>query len=297
MQKIDLTGKVAVVTGSGRGLGRAYAEALARSGASVVVNDLDAEAAAEAVDAITAAGGAAVAEVCAVGTAEAADALVDRAVKEFGRLDVMCTNAGALRDRTLLKLTDEELDLVLDSHLRGTITCGRAAARRFREQGEGGRLILIGSPAGQVGGFGQTAYAASKAAIIALVRVWSVELAKIDVTVNAVVPKALTRMAATIPALADIVSKVEAGEPVPPELRRQGTGTIEDVAPIVVYLGSAESANITGQYFSFGGDRFAIWAHPTESFVTHRDGGWTAEQLAADFAEYAQHLQHHKKTG
>ncbi|MFC4855815.1 SDR family NAD(P)-dependent oxidoreductase [Actinophytocola glycyrrhizae] len=294
---MDLTGKVAVVTGSGRGLGRAYAEALARSGAAVVVNDLDAEAAAEAAEAITAAGGAAVAEVCAVGTTEAADALVERAVKEFGRLDVMCTNAGALRDRTLLKLSDEELDLVLDSHLRGTITCGRAAARRFREQGDGGRLILIGSPAGQAGGFGQTAYAASKAAIIALVRVWSVELARIEVTVNAVVPKALTRMAATIPALADIVSRVEAGEPVPPELRRQGTGTIEDVAPIVVYLGSAESANITGQYFSFGGDRFAIWSHPTESFVTHREGGWTAEQLAADFAEYAQHLRHHTKAG
>lgn len=293
--EIDLTGRVAVVTGAGRGLGRAYVEALARSGAAVVVNDLDADAAAEAVDAITSAGGAAVAEVCAVGTTEAADALVERAVKEFGRLDVMCTNAGALRDRTLLKLTDEELDLVLDSHLRGTITCGRAAARRFREQGEGGRLILIGSPAGQSGGFGQTAYAAAKAAIIALVRVWSVELAKIDVTVNAVVPKALTRMAATIPALADIVAKVEAGEPVPAELRHQGTGTVEDVTPIVVYLSATESAGITGQYFSFGGDRFAIWAHPAESFVTHRDGGWTPAQLAADFAEYAQHLQRHGK--
>lgn len=293
--EIDLTGKVAVVTGSGRGLGRAYAEALARAGAAVVVNDVDPEAAADAVGAITSAGGTAVAEVCAVGPTEAADALVERAVKEYGRLDVMCTNAGALRDRTLLKLSDEELDLVLDSHLRGTITCGRAAARRFREQGEGGRLILIGSPAGQLGGFGQTAYAAAKAAIIALVRVWSVELAKIDVTVNAVVPKALTRMAATIPALADVVSKVEAGEPVPTELRRQGTGTVDDVAPIVVYLSSAESAAVTGQYFSFGGDRFGIWAHPSESFVTHRDGGWTPGQLAADFAEYAQHLQRHTK--
>jgi 3-oxoacyl-[acyl-carrier protein] reductase len=295
MQKIDLTGRVAVVTGSGRGLGRAYAESLARAGAGVVVNDLDADAAEEVADAITAAGGSAVAEVCAVGRAEAADALVDRAVNEFGRLDVMCTNAGALRDRTLMKLTDEELDLVLDSHVRGTITCGRAAARRFREQGEGGRLILIGSPAGQLGGFGQTAYAASKAAIIALVRVWSVELAKIDVTVNAVIPKALTRMAATIPALTEIVAKVEAGEPVPPHLRHEGTGTVEDVTPIIVYLSSPESAAVTGQYFSFGGDRFAIWAHPTESYVTHRDGGWTAEQLAADFAEYATHLQHHRR--
>lgn len=297
MDEIDLTGRVAAVTGAGRGLGRAYAEALARAGASVVVNDLDADAAADAVRTITAAGGAAAAHVCAVGTAEAADAVVDRAVAEFGRLDVMCTNAGALRDRTLLKVTDEELDLVLDSHLRGTITCGRAAARRFREQGEGGRLILIGSPAGQLGGFGQTAYAASKAAIIALVRVWSVELAKLDVTANAVVPKALTRMAATIPALSEIVAQVEAGGPVPAHLRHEGTGTVEDVTPIIVYLASAASAGITGQYFSFGGDRFAIWAHPAESFVTHREGGWTPEQLAADFAGYTAHLQHHTRRG
>lgn len=295
--KIDLTGKVAVVTGSGRGLGRAYAEALAQAGASVVVNDIDAEAAAEAADAITAAGGAAVAEVCAVGTAETADALVGRAVSEFGRLDVMCTNAGALRDRTLLKLSDEELDLVLDSHIRGTITCGRSAARQFREQGDGGRLILIGSPAGQLGSFGQTAYAASKAAIIALVRVWSVELAKLNVTVNAVVPKALTRMSATIPALRDAFEKFEAGEPIPREVRRQGTGAVEEVSPIILYLSSDASAGITGQYFSFGGDKFAIWAHPKETYVAYREDGWTPEQLADDFVEYGKHLQDHSNKG
>lgn len=292
---IDLTGRVAIVTGAGRGLGRAYAEGLAAAGAAVVVNDLDEAAATEATAAITTAGGAAVAHVCAVGPTESADALVERAVAEFGRLDVMCTNAGALRDRTLLKMTDEDFDVVVDSHLRGTFTCGRAAGRRFREQGDGGRLILIGSPAGQLGSFGQTAYAASKAAIIALVRVWSVELAKIGVTVNAVVPKALTRMAATIPALKEVVERVAAGEPVPAQLRHEGTGTVEDVVPLLVYLSSAESADITGQYLGFGGDRMAIWAHPAESFVTHREGGWTAEQLAGDFTEWAPRLQDHTR--
>ncbi|MGI5132910.1 SDR family NAD(P)-dependent oxidoreductase [Pseudonocardia sp. CA-107938] len=295
MERIDLTGRVAVVTGAGRGLGRAYAEGLARAGAAVVVNDLDEAAANEATEAIVAAGGSAVAHVCAVGPTAAADGLVARAVAEFGRLDVMCANAGALRDRTLLKMTDEDFDVVVDSHLRGTFTCGRAAARRFREQGDGGRLILVGSPAGQLGGFGQTAYAASKAAIIGLVRVWSVELAKYGVTVNAVVPKALTRMAATIPALTDIVAQVEAGGPVPERLRKEGTGTVEDVVPLVVYLGSAESAGVTGQYLGFGGDRLAIWAHPQESFVTHREGGWTAEQLAADFADWTGRLQDHTR--
>ncbi|SHL11236.1 3-oxoacyl-[acyl-carrier protein] reductase [Pseudonocardia thermophila] len=293
--RIDLTGRVAVVTGAGRGLGRAYAEGLAKAGAAVVVNDLDEAVATEAVEAIRGAGGQAVAHVAAVGPTAAAEELVERAVAEFGRLDVMCTNAGALRDRTLLKMSDEDFDVVVDSHLRGTFTCGRAAARRFREQGEGGRLILVGSPAGQLGAFGQTAYAASKAAIIALVRVWSVELAKYGITVNAVVPKALTRMAATIPALTEVVAQVEAGAPVPEHLRRQGTGTVEDVVPLVVFLSSAAAAGITGQYIGFGGDRLSVWAHPTEAFVTHRDGGWSAEQLAADFAGWTEHLQDHTR--
>ncbi|WP_062351829.1 SDR family NAD(P)-dependent oxidoreductase [Herbidospora yilanensis] len=292
-----LDDKVAVVTGSGRGLGRAYAEALAAAGASVVVNDIDADAAHEAVAAIAAAGGRAVAEAGAVGDAATADALVGRAVAEFGRLDVMCTNAGALRDRTLGKVTDEEFDLVVDSHVRGTFTCGRAAARRFREQGGGGRLILVGSPAGQYGGFGQTAYAASKAAVIAMVRVWSVELAKQDVTVNAIVPTALTRMAATIPSLTEVVAAVEGGAPVPAELRHRGIGTVRDVAPLLVFLSSDEASGVTGQYFGFGGDRFSIWGHPKETFVTRREGGWTADQLSADFAEFTPHFQSHLPPG
>ncbi|MFC6084120.1 SDR family NAD(P)-dependent oxidoreductase [Sphaerisporangium aureirubrum] len=292
-----LNDKVAIVTGSGRGLGRAYAEALAAAGAAVVVNDIDGDVAKETADAITEAGGRAVAEVCAVGTAESADALVRRAVTEFGRLDVMCTNAGALRDRTLGKVTDEEFDLVVNSHVRGTFTCGRAAAARFREQGDGGRLILVGSPAGQYGSFGQTAYAASKAAIIAMVRVWSIELAKLDVTVNAIVPTALTRMAATIPSLTEAVAAAENGAPIPPDLRHRGIGTVQDVAPLVVYLSSDESTGITGQYFGFGGDRFTIWSHPKEAFVTHREGGWTPDQLATDFPTFTPHLQTHLPPG
>ncbi|MEV0220339.1 SDR family NAD(P)-dependent oxidoreductase [Streptomyces sp. NPDC050704] len=287
-----LDGKVAIVTGAGRGLGRAYARALAAAGAAVVVNDLDADVAAETVDVITGAGGTAVARVGAVGGAEFADGLVRRAVDEFGRLDVMITNAGALRDRTLRNTTDDDFDVVVTSHLRGTFTCGRAAAARFREQGEGGRLILVGSPAGQRASFGQTAYSASKGAIVAMTRTWAVELAKIDVTVNAIVPTALTRMVATMPRIGDLVAKVDAGEPVPEALRRQGLGSPDDVAPVIVYLASKESAHVTGQAIAAGGDRIALWTHPGEAEERFRQGGWTAESVAELFSSaYADRLQ------
>lgn len=278
-----LEGKVAVVTGAGRGLGRAYAQALAAAGASVVVNDAEPEVATEVVFAISEAGGSAVAEIGAVGSQETATALVGRAVQEFGRLDVMCTNAGVLRDRTLRNTTDEDFDAVLWTHLRGTFTCSRAAVERFREQGEGGRLILIGSPAGQRASFGQTAYTAAKSAIMGLVRTWALECERYGVTVNGVVPTALTRMVATIPGLSETVAAVEAGEPVPARLRRSGLGTPEDVAPLVVYLASDDAAPVTGQCIAAGGDRIAVWSHPAEVATAFREGGWTDESVAATF--------------
>jgi NAD(P)-dependent dehydrogenase (short-subunit alcohol dehydrogenase family) len=278
-----LADKVAVVTGAGRGLGRAYAEAFAKAGAAVVVNDVDGSVASEAVEAIAAAGGKAVAEVGAVGSSETADALVARAVEEFGKLDIMCTNAGVLRDRTLPKMSDEDFDLVIETHLRGTFTCARAAVRQFRAQGTGGRLILVGSPAGQRASFGQTAYSAAKAGIVGLVRTWAVECDRAGVTVNAVIPTALTRMVATIPGLGELVERVEAGEPVPPEHRLRGLGTSEDVAPLVVYLASDEAAGVTGQCIAAGGDRITLWSHPQEVVSAVQRGGWTNEGVAALF--------------
>jgi NAD(P)-dependent dehydrogenase (short-subunit alcohol dehydrogenase family) len=275
-----LAGKVAVVTGSGRGLGRAYALALAAAGAAVVVNDVDDDVAKESADLIAAAGGRAVAVVAPVGPAETAQTLVRTAVEQFGRLDVMVTNAGALRDRTLRNTTDDDFDLVVGSHLRGTFTCGRAAAAQFHEQGGGGRLILIGSPAGQRASFGQTSYSASKAAIVGLVRTWAVELERRRVTVNAVIPTALTRMVATMPGLGEHVARADAGEPVPAALRRAGLGTAADVAPLVVWLASDAAAEVTGQCIAAGGDRLAIWSHPVEVVSVLRDGGWDVDGLA-----------------
>ncbi|MDG4858662.1 SDR family oxidoreductase [Streptomyces sp. T-3] len=282
MSNLDLTGRVAVVTGSGRGLGLAYAQALARAGASVVVNDIDEDIAAQAVKAIAGAGGNAVAEVVPVGDAEAADRLVARAVDTFGRLDVMVTNAGILRDRVLWKMSDDDFDAVIGVHLRGTFTCARAAAVRMREQGEGGSLILVGSPAGQRGNFGQTNYAAAKAGIAAMARTWSMELARSGITVNAIVPVAATAMTETIPAFAPYVEEQRQGTPMPQFLRKgEGFGTPEDCAALVPFLASSAAREITGQCIGIGGDKLALWSHPQEVSRAYADGGWTPETIAA----------------
>ncbi|RKQ92152.1 3-oxoacyl-[acyl-carrier protein] reductase [Solirubrobacter pauli] len=271
-----LDGKVAVVTGAGRGLGRAYAEALAAAGASVVVNDLEgAEAVAAAIGGVAAPG--------AVGSSATAQALVDTAVEAYGRLDVMVTNAGVLRDKVLWKMTDEDFDLVVETHLRGTFTCARAAAVRLREQGEGGRIIVVGSPAGQYGNFGQTNYAAAKAGIVAFARTWALELARAQVTVNAVVPTAWTKMTETIPIYAPLVGR----DAFPPEVRREhALGSAEDCAPLVVYLASDAAAGITGQALGIGGDRLSLYSHPAEAAFELRDGGWTAEAIAAAVEDF-----------
>ncbi|MBI0295885.1 SDR family oxidoreductase [Streptomyces sp. PRKS01-29] len=281
MPTIDLTGKAAVVTGSGRGLGLAYAHALAARGASVVVNDIDQAVAEQAVKSITEAGGAAVAEVVPVGSAEAADRLVSRAVEEFGRLDILVTNAGILRDKVLWKMTDEDFDAVIATHLRATFTCARAAAVRMREQGGGGTLVLVGSPAGQRGNFGQTNYAAAKAGIAAMARTWSMELSRANITVNAIVPVAATAMTETIPALAPYVEALRNGEPLPDFLRKgEGFGTPEDCAALVPFLASDAARGITGQCIGIGGDKVALWSHPQEIRAAYADGGWTPEALA-----------------
>lgn len=283
---MDLSGKAAVVTGSGRGLGLAYAEALAGAGASVVVNDVDATAAAAAVEKITAGGGRAVSVVAPVGETSTADALVDAAVENFGRLDVMVTNAGVLRDKVLWKMSDEDFDTVVDVHLRGTFTCARAAAVRMREQGTGGRLILVSSPAGQRGNFGQTNYAAAKAGIVAMARTWAMELARAGITANAIVPIAATEMTKSIPAFAPLIEEAErTGGPLPEWLRRdEGFGTAEDAAPLVVFLASDASSEVTGQAIGIGGDKLALWSHPREKAAAYAGGGWDADSIAASWS-------------
>ncbi|WP_448808243.1 SDR family oxidoreductase [Agromyces bauzanensis] len=293
MSAARLDGRVAIVTGAGRSLGQAYAIALAEAGAAVVVNDVDEVGAADTVDRIAAQGGRAVASIGAVGSAETADALVAAAHDNFGRLDVLVANAGVLRDRVLWKMSDDDFDLVVSTHLRGTFTCGRAVATYLREQGEGGRIIVIGSPAGQYGSFGQTNYAAVKAGLVAMARTWSLELARAGITANAVVPVALSPMTATIPKYQELYERYLAGEPIPAKVRHDNAlGTPEDVAPLIVWLASEDSQEVTGQAIGIGGDKLTLYSHPAELAVEYSDGGWSADGIGAawrsSFASKAQ---------
>jgi NAD(P)-dependent dehydrogenase (short-subunit alcohol dehydrogenase family) len=277
-----LDGRVAIVSGAGRGLGAAYATALAAAGAAVVVNDVDTDAVSQVAGEIAAAGGRAVAEPGAVGPPATADRLVERAVDAYGRLDILVTNAGILRDRVLWNMSDEEFDAVLEVHLRGTFTCVRAAVRQLRTQHEGGRIITVGSPAGQRGNFGQTNYAGAKAAIVGMVRTWALECAKAGITVNAVIPIAATPMTATIPAFARYVQAWERdGTPLPAWLRAgEGFGVPADAAGLVVFLASPAADGITGQAIGIGGDKLSLWSHPEEITAAYQEGGWTAEAIA-----------------
>jgi len=288
-----LAGKVAIVTGSGRGLGLAYAAELARQGASVVINDVDAATAEAAVATIAAEGGQAVAVVAPVGPTETARRLVAAAVESFGRLDILVTNAGVLRDTVLWKMSDDDFDTVINVHLRGTFTCAREAATYMRENEIRGRIIAIGSPTGQRGNFGQTNYGAAKAGIVGMVRTWALELKRAGITANAVIPVAATAMTATVPYFAAAVEAEEKGEAMPAFFRHDlGFGTSEDVAGLIAYLASDAAADVTGQAIGVGGDRIQLWSHPEPVVTAFQDGGWTYDALAGSFdAELGGQLQ------
>jgi NAD(P)-dependent dehydrogenase (short-subunit alcohol dehydrogenase family) len=254
---------------------------------------VDAATADAAVATIHAQGGTAVAVVAPVGPTETARRLVAAAVENFGRLDILVTNAGVLRDTVLWKMSDDDFDTVIDVHLRGTFTCVREAATYMRDNEIRGRIIAIGSPTGQRGNFGQTNYAAAKAGIVGMVRTWALELKRAGITANAVIPVAATAMTATVPYFAAAVEAEAKGEAMPPFFRHDlGFGTSDDVAGLIAYLASDAAAEVTGQAIGVGGDRIQLWSHPEPVLSAYREGGWTYEALEESFGqEFAGQLQ------
>jgi NAD(P)-dependent dehydrogenase (short-subunit alcohol dehydrogenase family) len=274
-----LSGKVAIVTGAGGGIGRATALALAKEGASVLVNDSGGardgsgeghELADAVVAEIRAAGGAAEPSYASVSDPAGAEQIVARAVSAFGRLDVLINNAGILRDKTLLKLELADWQAVLDVHLTGSFLCLRAAAARLKDQNQGGSIVNTTSVSGLVGNFGQANYSAAKAGIYGLTRTASIELQRYRIRVNAVAPLAKTRLTAELPLFEKI------GDSLSPE----------HVAPVHVYLASDLSRDVTGVTLSVAGARISQFKL-VESAGRHKDddsGIWTPAEIAEQFA-------------
>lgn len=278
-------GRVVVVTGAGRGLGRAHALAFAAEGARVVVNDVGAELdgsgasqgpAADVVAQIRAAGGEAVADGSDIAGWSGAKVLVGRALERFGRLDVLVNNAGIVRDRMLVSLDEAEFDAVLRVHLKGHAAPLHHAAAYWREQRKAGhtvdaRVINTSSGAGLLGSVGQFSYSSAKAGILGLTLVAAAELARYGVTVNAIAPAARTRM--TEGTFAEAMAAPEDGgfDAMAPE----------NVSPLVVWLGSAESAGVTGRVFEVDGGRVTVMDGHRRGPSIDQGRRWSPGELGA----------------
>jgi NAD(P)-dependent dehydrogenase (short-subunit alcohol dehydrogenase family) len=287
-----LNGKVAVVTGGGRGIGRGIALLLAAEGAAVVVNDLGGDisgsgqspAPAEEVAAdIRAAGGRALANSDSVASFSAAEHLIDTAVKEFGQIDILVNNAGILRDRMVFNLTEEDWDTVIAVHLKGTFNCTRHAAVQMRQQ-KWGRIISMSSTSGLYGNSGQANYGAAKDGIAGLTRVVSRDLGKYGITVNAIAPVAATRLTATVPQRARQI-RLERGvsTAAPTSDLPQPRMEPADIAPFVVFLATDGASNINGQTFLVKGGMISLLNYPAPARTITKHSRWTAEEIAMLF--------------
>ena len=275
-------GRVVIVTGAGRGIGRSHALEFARQGARVVVNDvgaaLDGEGgssgpAADVVDEIRATGGQAIGNGDDVGSWSGAAALVGAAVTQWGRVDTVVNNAGIVRDRMIVSMDEAEWDAVVRVHLKGTFAVIHHAANHWRERAKTGesvhaRVVNTSSGAGLAGSIGQANYSAAKAGIAALTLVAAAELGRYGVTVNAIAPSARTRMTETV--FVDMMAKPEVGfDAMHPD----------NIAPLVVWLGSDDSGDVTGRVFELAGGRISVaqgWLPGPEA-----DGGerWDPAEL------------------
>jgi len=276
----DLSGKVAIVTGAGRGIGRAHALALAAAGASVVVNDLggslsgegsDEAPAQQVVAEVEAAGGSAVADGENVADFAGAGRMVEHAVSAFGRLDILVNNAGILRDRMLVNMSEDEWDAVIAVHLKGHFAPTRHAAAHWRERSKAGeelhaRVVNTSSPSGVFGNVGQTNYGAAKAGIAAFTLIAAQELGRYGVTINCVAPNARTRMTEET---FDMGSTPEGYDPLDPA----------NISPVVVALCADDAQQITGQVFHVWGGAVNALRGWTGGELFDAGARWDADEL------------------
>jgi NAD(P)-dependent dehydrogenase (short-subunit alcohol dehydrogenase family) len=275
-----MEGKVAVVTGAGRGVGRGIALDLARAGAAVVVNDLgvslggeggaETPVAEQVAEEIRAFGGRAVANRDSVASWEGAHHIVEGALDSFGRVDAVVNNAGNLRDSLFHKMTEEEFDSVLAVHLKGSFNVSRAAAPHFKTQASGAYVHMT-STSGLVGNFGQANYSAAKLGIVALSKSIALDMQRFNVRSNAVAPFAWTRMIDSIPTnTPEQQKRVEGLKKLVPE----------KIAPFVTALVGDAGAHVTGQIFGVRNNEIYLFSQPRPIRTAHTSDGWTPETIA-----------------
>jgi NAD(P)-dependent dehydrogenase (short-subunit alcohol dehydrogenase family) len=283
-----LKDKVAVVTGSGRGIGKAIALLMAEEGSRVVVNDLGGETngtgasespAAETVQEIKSHGGIAVANFDSVATAEGGANIIKTAIDNFGRIDILVNVAGITRDRMIFNMTEEEWDAVIKVHLYGHFHCTRPACALMREQ-KSGRIINIASPAA-FGSIGQANYGAAKAGILGLTRCVAQDMAKYGVTCNAVLPTARTRLTFTEEVIEMAKKKRAMGIVDGAVLATEQLGELdpEDNAPIVVYLASDAAGNINGCTFFVKKGMIQLYSNPMPVRSIYKKDRWSVDEL------------------
>ncbi|MCP5374112.1 MAG: SDR family NAD(P)-dependent oxidoreductase [Hyphomicrobiales bacterium] len=273
-----LAGKVALVTGAGRGVGRDIALLMAARGAKVIVNDLGATETGDGADQIPAlevvktirdAGGEAEANGDSVADFDAAHAMVEQAVSSFGRIDIVVNNAGILRDTIFHKMTEGDWDAVVNVHLKGSFNVARAAATHFRQQ-ESGRMVHMTSTSGLIGNFGQANYAAAKLGIVALSKSIALDMARYNVTSNAIAPFAWSRLIGTIP-INDEAQRER--------VERMKTMTTAKIAPLVTALASDAAQHVSGQIFAVRSNEIFLMGQSRPLRSVHRGEGWTPESV------------------
>ena len=269
---MNLKGKVAIITGSGRGIGKSIAVKLAQKGADIVISDVDENTGNQTVEEIKTFGVDAIMVKADVSKSKESDALIEKTIEKFDHFDILVNNAGITRDNLIMRMSEEEWDSVIAVNLKGAYNCIRSATKSFMKQ-RSGRIVNIASVVGQMGNAGQSNYAAAKEGVIGFTRAVARDMAKYKVTCNAIRPLALTRHFDEKRKDAWLrQGKTEA-------VREMERSAPEDVAAFVLYLASEEAASITGKTLFEGDGTISLYSEPERLSTIQKEGTWTIELL------------------